>query len=121
MDELSLLLKQRGLSPPQFNVLRILRGARPEPLTCGEISSRMITRDSDVTRLLDRLERQGWISRSRQQLDRRVVRVSITASGLALLKSLDEPVLALHRHRFSALGSKKTAVLTRLLNTLSAS
>ncbi|MBI5280951.1 MAG: MarR family transcriptional regulator [Candidatus Solibacter usitatus] len=121
MDELSLLLKQHGLSPPQYNVLLILRGARPEPLTCGEISARMVTRDSDITRLLDRMDRQGWISRSREQLDRRVVRVSITAPGLAMLKTLDAPVHALHRRQFSALGDFNTATLARLLDTLSAS
>ena len=64
------VLKAEDLSTTQYNVLRILRGS-PQGLTCGEIASRMITRDPDVTRLLDRLEKRGLISRSRESRDRR--------------------------------------------------
>ena len=61
----SQVLKAEDLSSTQYNVLRILRGA-PEGLPCGEIASRMITRDPDITRLLDRLEKRGLISRCRE-------------------------------------------------------
>jgi DNA-binding MarR family transcriptional regulator len=113
-DDVARLLKPAGLRPTQYNVLRILRGARPDPLSCGDITARMITREPDLTRLLDRLETAGLVSRCRGNEDRRVVRVAISPQGLALLKSLDAPMLALHRRQFSTLGDKKTALLTNL-------
>ncbi|MFZ0701696.1 MAG: MarR family transcriptional regulator, partial [Candidatus Acidiferrales bacterium] len=75
------VLKPDGLSPTQYNVLRILRGS-PEGLPCGEIAGRMITRDPDITRLLDRLEKRGLILRTRQNQDRRTVLTRITPAGL---------------------------------------
>lgn len=86
------VLKQAGLSPSQYNVLRILRGSAGEPLPCGEISDRMIRRDPDLTRLLDRLETRGLVTRTRGVDDRRVVRATITEEGLKLLASLDAAV-----------------------------
>lgn len=85
-------LRAHGLSGPQYNVLRILRGARPEGLRCSEVAARMVSRDPDVTRLLDRLERAGLVSRSRSPQDRRVVAARITAKGVALVDRLDEPL-----------------------------
>src|ERR1700679_1804508 len=75
------VLKSEDLSHTQYNVLRILRGA-PQGLPCGEIGSRMITRDPDVTRLLDRMEKRSLISRARESEDRRMVTVRITTEGL---------------------------------------
>lgn len=83
---------RRGLTPSQYNVLRILRGAHPEALGCGEISDRLVTPGPDVTRLLDRLEERGWVERERDQEDRRVVRSRITSTGLEMLGGLDSPV-----------------------------
>ena len=119
-EEMVQFLKPHGLSPTQYNVLRILRGARPALLSCGEIADRLIARDPDLTRLLDRLARQGWVERARGQADRRVVRAGITAEGLAVLKSLDGAVAALHRRQFAELGEKKTASLARLLEAFEA-
>src|SRR3979409_1570516 len=90
------VLKIEELSSTQYNVLRILRGAR-EGLPCGEIANRMITRDPDITRLLDRMEKRGLISRCRETKDRRMVMVSITPEGLKVLAHLDEPVQDAHR------------------------
>src|SRR5712691_9983346 len=90
------VLKAEDLSATQYNVLRILRGS-PEGLPCGEIASRMITRDPDVTRLLDRMEKRGLISRSRDNKDRRTVIGRITPEGLKLLASLDEAIQEIHR------------------------
>jgi len=87
---LAQILKAEDISPTQYNVLRILRGS-PAGLLCGEIASRMITRDPDVTRLLDRLEKRGLISRFRDSNDRRTVIGKITAEGLKLLVRLEEP------------------------------
>src|SRR5512141_2056646 len=84
------VLKSEELSATQYNVLRILRGS-PDGLPCGEIANRLITRDPDITRLLDRLEKRGWIVRGRESKDRRVVFARITPEGLQLLADLDEP------------------------------
>src|SRR5215469_2382140 len=97
------VLKAEDLSATQYNVLRILRGA-PEGLTCGEIANRMITRDPDITRLLDRLEKRHLISRRRGAKDRRMVLTRITPEGLALLARLDRPVQEAHRQQLGHLG-----------------
>jgi DNA-binding MarR family transcriptional regulator len=111
---LARILKSEELSATQYNVLRILRGA-PEGLPCGEIANRMITRDPDVTRLLDRLEKRALISRCRETKDRRTVMARITPEGLKLLARLDEPVQAAHRKQLGHLGSQRLKVLAELL------
>jgi len=109
------LLKTEDLSPPQYNVLRILRGS-PDGLNCGEIGRRMITRDPDITRLLDRLEKRGLISRRRDdQKDRRIVSARITARGLDLLARLDQPVREMHRRLLGHLGAERLRELAELL------
>ena len=111
---LAQLLKAEDLSSTQYNVLRILRGA-VSGLTCSEIANRMITRDPDITRLLDRLERRSLISRCRETKDRRAVLVRITAEGTALLARLDEPVQEVHRKQLGHLGQKRLRELSELL------
>jgi DNA-binding MarR family transcriptional regulator len=108
------VLKTEGLSSTQYNVLRILRGAS-EGLPCGEIASRMITRDPDVTRLLDRLEKRTLISRCRETRDRRTVMARITPEGLKVLSRLDEPVQAGHRKQLGHLGRERLRALAELL------
>lgn len=108
------LLRGHGLSSNQYNVLRILRGS-PEGLLCGEIAARMITREPDITRLLDRLEKRGLIDRCRHAADRRRVITSITAEGLATLARLDEPICSIHRRQLGHLGQKSLNELSRLL------
>ena len=110
----ALVLKEADLSPTQYNVLRILRGA-PEGLACGEIAGRMITRDPDVTRLLDRLERRGLIARSRESQDRRMVLTRITPAGLSTLLELDQPIQDMHREQLGHLGRKRLGALSELL------
>ena len=109
------ILKAEDLSSTQYNVLRILRGA-PEGLPCGEIASRMITRDPDITRLLDRMEKRGLISRCRETKDRRMVMARITPEGLKLLGRLDEPVEEGHRRQLGHLGRDRLRALTELLH-----
>ncbi len=111
------LLRQHGLSGPQYNVLRILRGA-DKPLNCSAISAQLLTREPDMTRLLDRLEKQGMISRSRDQADRRVVSTQITPAALALLATLDQPMLALHQQQFAALNGPQADELLGLIQLL---
>jgi DNA-binding MarR family transcriptional regulator len=108
------VLKTGDLSATQYNVLRILRGS-PEGLPCGEIASRMITRDPDITRLLDRLEKRGLISRCRETKDRRMVMARITPNGLKLLRLLDEPVQDAHRKQLGHMGRERLRALTELL------
>jgi DNA-binding MarR family transcriptional regulator len=111
---LSDVLKTEDLSSTQYNVLRILRGA-PDGLPCGEIGSRMITRDPDITRLLDRLEKRDLISRHRQSKDRRMVMARITPGGIQLLSRMDEPVREAHRAQLGHLGRERLKALTGLL------
>ena len=108
------VLKTEELSMTQYNVLRILRGAA-EGLACREVSNRMITRDPDVTRLLDRLENRGLISRSREEKDRRTVMARITPAGLATLERLDDVVQDAHRGQLGHLGEKRLKELGNLL------
>jgi len=108
------LLKSEDLSPTQYNVLRILRGA-PGGLPCGEIASRMITRDPDITRLLDRLSKRGLIGRRRESKDRRVVLTRITPAGLEVLARLDDPMLQTHRKQLGHLGAERLKQLAELL------
>jgi len=108
-------LKSEDLSSTQYNVLRILRGAMPRGLPCGEIANRMITRDPDITRMLDRLEKRRLISRSREARDRRTVVARITPQGLKCLARLDEPVQRLHRKQLSHLGRRDLKKLQDLL------
>lgn len=108
------LLRAEELSPAQYNVLRILRGA-PEGLLCGEIAARMISRDPDVTRLVERLRKRGLVSRCRETSDRRRVLVRIAWPGLALLARLDGPVRQLHREQFGHMGSRQLHELQQLL------
>jgi len=104
-----------GLTGSQYNVLRILRGAHPARLTCTDISARMIARDPDVTRLVDRLLEGGLVDRAREQRDRRVVEVGITAAGLAVLAKLDPAVKAFPKAVIGHLGQKRLKQLGALL------
>ena len=112
---LSGVLRKQGLSEPQFNVLRILRGARPDGLPCREVAERMITRGPDVSRLLDRLAESGLVERHRSERDRRVVVVRATRKALRILERLDRPVEALHVRQ---LGHMTSAELTKLIALL---
>jgi DNA-binding MarR family transcriptional regulator len=113
--ELAEVLKRADLSPTQYNVLRILRGAGDDGLACGQVSERMLTHDPDMTRLLDRLEKRGLIERSRDKVDRRVVKAQITTAGRHLIAGLDEPILLLHRAQLGHLGSRDLKALAELL------
>src|ERR1700727_2324984 len=102
------VLKTEDISSTQYNVLRILRGS-PEGLPCGEIGQRMITRDPDITRLLDRLEKRGLIARWRDSKDRRMVLARIMPEGL------DGPMQEGHRKQLGHLGRERLKALCELL------
>jgi DNA-binding MarR family transcriptional regulator len=118
LTELSELLKRSDLTQTQYNALRILRGAGQPGLTAGEVGERMINRDPDVTRLLDRLEKRGLVERWRCGQDRRVVHTRITAAGLALIAPLDAEVAAMHAGRLGHLGAERLGTLIGLLEAV---
>lgn len=108
-------LKPHGITPTQYNVLRILRGAGDEGLCRSEIMERMIARVPDATRLLDRIETASLIVRERSSEDRRFVTTRITNEGIELLAELDGVVLEMHRGQFTALDEEDLQTLIRLL------
>jgi DNA-binding MarR family transcriptional regulator len=108
-------LKEHGLTPTQYNALRILRGAGAEGLCRNEVRDRLVAQVPDTTRLLDRLSEMGLVVRAREGDDRRFVRTRITQAGLALLEPLDRIMAALHRRQLGHLGREKLRRLIRLL------
>jgi len=104
----------QGITHDQYNVLRILRGVYPDGHPRYEIGRRLIERSPDVTRLLDRLERRGLVSRYRAEGDRRLSLARITKKGLALLDRLDEPIAEVHRRFVEALSESGQRELARL-------
>ena len=108
-------LKPAGLSGPQYNILRILRGAGPAGCACRELGERMVTQDPDITRLLDRLEARGLVARARGREDRRVVVTRIAEKGLRVLADLDAPLMNLHRRLLGHLGDRRLRALIELL------
>jgi len=118
LNELSALMAPFGVTPTQYNVLRILRGNHPGKLTCTEIGRRMLDRTPDVTRLLNRLERAGLVTRSRASHDKRVVEVSITEKGLELLARMQPVVDAAQERLMSRLSPEELRLLSELLDRL---
>jgi DNA-binding MarR family transcriptional regulator len=108
-------LKPHGITPTQYNVLRILRGAGEEGLCRNEVMQRMIAKVPDATRLLDRMESADLIGRERSSEDRRFVTTRITEEGMRLLAALDEAVVQLHRKQFAELNEKELRRLVELL------
>jgi DNA-binding MarR family transcriptional regulator len=116
--EVERALEPLGITGQQFNVLRILRGARPEPLPTLEIADRMIEHAPGITRLLDRLEARALVKRDRCREDRRRVLCSITAAGLELLRAADGPVHAAERAVVGRLRGPQLGQLLKLLGTV---
>ena len=121
IHELAALLKPAGVTPEQYHVLRILRGAGTAGTALGAIAERSPSGDPDVTRLLDRLERMGLAARTRDADDRRVVTARITADGRRLLDRVDDSVAALHARQFARLDKRALHELQRLLRTVAGS
>jgi DNA-binding MarR family transcriptional regulator len=110
--------KQYELTPTQYNILRILRGAGEEGITCSRASERMVTADPDITRLFDRLEARGLVRRERGSKDRRVVISRITREGMKLLAAIDGPLEECHRRLMGRVGRKKLVLLIEILESL---
>ena len=107
------LLRQHGLTGPQYNILRILRGESPLP--CLEVASRMITVVPAITGLMDRLEKQGYVHRHRSADDRRVVLAQITATGQEVLAGLDDEMQSGTKELLNHISKKELHELVRLL------
>ncbi len=118
MGEFDALFAEHGLSEPQFNALRIVRGAGPKGLPTQQIAERLISRQPDVTRLIDRLCEAGFVERVRCEEDRRVVYVVLTPAGRRKLTALDKPVEALHAAQFAHMPRGRMAQLGELLAEL---
>ncbi len=117
-ERLDAALAPLGLTPPQFNVLRILRGVHPGGHARGDIARRLIERAPDVTRLLDRLERRGWIERSRGAEDRRRTLTRITARGLAVLRKADPAIARVRVEVARRWSAADAAAVSRLAEKL---
>lgn len=104
-----------GITSTQYNVLRILRGAQPEGLTCSAIGERMITAEPDITRLLGRLKAMKLVRQQRDQRDRRVVWTHIAEPGLSLLAEMDPVILEFPRQMLGHLDENQLSTLTSLL------
>lgn len=109
------VLRTEGLGFAQYNVLRILRGAGENGASCGDIAERMVNRDPDLTRLLDRLEAGGLVERSRRETDRRVVVAKITRKGRGVLDRLDGKVADTHRQQLRHMSREQLRTLAELL------
>jgi DNA-binding MarR family transcriptional regulator len=104
-----------GITPTQYNVLRILRGAQPQGLTCSEVGERMITAVPDITRLLARMKAQKFIRQQRDKKDRRVVWTQISASGLELLSKVDPEITQIPGELLGHLDRRELGEFIRLL------
>jgi len=115
MREVSSFLSEHDLTVSQYNVLRILRGAGKDGLRCGDISERMLTQVPDITRIVDRLAKDAYVTREHSVDDRRVVLIRISQKGFGLLELIDNPILELHAAQFANLTKSEVEELGRLL------
>lgn len=104
-----------GLNCQQYNVLRLLKASHPQAVPTLELAGRLVSRAPDITRMLDKLENQGWISRIRPDGNRRLVLVAITETGIGALKSLAEPLRECHLSQLGHLTDEQKLQLCELL------
>lgn len=118
--EFAAVLEPHGITPQQYNVLRILRGAGELGLPTLEIAHRMVEQTPGITRLLDRLEEKHFVARERCRQDRRQVLCTISPVGLELLAALDEPVLRADQEVLAGLTLEEQETLVHLLERIRA-
>ena len=114
-DAFEQVLRPVGITGAQYNVLRILRGADAGGLCRNDVRDRMVTRMPDMTRLLDRMEAAGLVSRSRAASDRRMVTTRITPRGQELLEQLEAEVAREHQRRLAHMSHARLRMLIELL------
>ena len=114
-DSFEQMLKPHGITVTQYNVLRILRGAGPDGLCRNEVSARLVNRMPDATRLLDRMEDAGLVTRERSEMDRRLVHTKLTAKGRKLVDGLDDDVMTQAQTEIGHLTEEQLKTLISLL------
>lgn len=114
-DQISKALKEFGATEPQFNVLRILKGAKGNPVSVQEIQKKMVQRSSNVTRIVDKLLDRGYVDRQQCPSNRRKMDVTITAEGLDYLKILDKKIIEIYEPRFNKLTEEELKTLENLI------
>ena len=119
-ERLNSALKPLDLTFTQYNVLRILRGAGAQGVTCSQLAERMIVRDPDVTRLLDRLEKRGYVERRRSEQDRRVLIVTISVAGLEHLQAADPSIVKAMTSTMEKPGKERLLQLIEVLEAVRA-
>lgn len=112
------LLKDHGITQTLYNLMRIIRGGPAEGVPCSIISERLVTRVPDVTRLVDRAVEAGLVVRNRPETDRRVVLLTLTDQGHALLAALQAPLEQLHQRQMGVLSKAELETLIALLARL---
>jgi len=117
-DSISKELKEFDIYEPQYNVLRILSGAKGKPISVNMILENMVQRSSNVTRIVDKLEKKGLVQRTLSIEDRRKMDISISSEGIELLKKLDEKVYDFHKPMKNNLTSEEADTLKRLIEKL---
>jgi DNA-binding MarR family transcriptional regulator len=116
--ELNRVFRPYELTSATYNILRVLERAGGEGRSCGDIAEQLIAEVPDMTRLLDRLERLGYVVRERSRVDRRMVKVSVTEKGLDAVRSLEQPVRDCHHKQLGHMGADKLKELSRLLEEI---
>jgi DNA-binding MarR family transcriptional regulator len=109
------LFSQHGLTPQQYNALRLLSAEHPNKLRTLDLAGRLVSRAPDITRLLDKLEQLGYVERDRDADNRRVVHIGITEAGRDLLRRLREPIRRCHVRQLGHLSGQQLQELTTLL------
>jgi DNA-binding MarR family transcriptional regulator len=109
------LFDKYDLTPQQYNALRLLRGEHPDTIPTLDLGSRLVSRAPDITRMVNKLEQRGLVERDRPAENRRVVRVGITAAGIALLAKLRTPVRDCHARQLGHLSRRDLETLIALL------
>ena len=117
-DEITKALKEYGVTEPQYNVLRILRGAKGEPITVGDILDKMVQRSSNITRIVDKLVVKNYVNRKECPTNRRKMDITITEEGTDILKQLDTKVHAFHQPFINKLDKEELNTLKSLIQKL---
>ena len=117
-DEVTKTLKEFGVTEPQYNVLKILKGAKGKPVTVGGILENMVQRSSNITRIVDKLVAKNFAKRTECPTNRRKMDIVITPTGLSILEKLDKKVQAFHKPYFEKLNSEELETLKNLIQKL---
>ena len=117
-DMVSKELKEYDIYEPQYNVLRVLRGAKGKPISVNIILENMVQRSSNVTRIVDKLTVKGLVERTLSDEDRRKMDIVITTSGLELLEKLDKKVHNFHKPMTNNLTQQEAETLNKLIKKL---